>query len=387
MAAGTATWAFFAGPLSGLNTDVEPARFSAIVDVAATEFAAELSEQGFQIRAVHDTAFNGVVGVGPGRDVDALARDPRVTAFDRLPYPAVFDVDTQPDVPIPAGAPVVYIVDTPADLAHDWFDVDHVATVNGFQQYHQNMDADSCSSHGTSVAGRVGGVHGYARHLTLVSVGVVCGGHTDTETLIAAMDWIARNHPPGTPGIINVSMTLRESQTGAAAMKALYQNGFPQFVSAGNAAVDACRELRALTHHFQFIVGSVTRSGTHADTSYGPCIDVFAPGVRALVPDAETGELTRKAGTSFSAPRVAALGVRALQADPSLTPDQLYTKLAQQARPGAVFNLGPESPNLLLDGQIAEWHYFTRFGFASQTTKTGSAPLPRTESVPSVSYR
>ena len=98
--------------------------------------------------------------------------------------------------------------------------------------------------------------------------------------------------------------------------------------SAGNNNFDSCLKSPASAAH-AFTVGATDRYDNAASfTNYGPCVNVFAPGVniRSASHLSDDG-YTVKSGTSMAAPLVSGAAALVLHENPSFTPDQVMFRL------------------------------------------------------------
>src|SRR5204863_6263811 len=136
--------------------------------------------------------------------------------------------------------------------------------------------ADDCNGHGTHVAGSVGGAtFGVARAVHLVAVRVLdCKGSGTTAGVIAGIDWVTRDHRPGTPAVANMSLGGAASPALDRAVRRSIADGVTYAVAAGNDGGDACasspaRVPAALT------VGASDRSDRRPPWSnLGRCVDL-----------------------------------------------------------------------------------------------------------------
>lgn len=273
------------------------------------------------------------------------------------------------------GGTVIYLIDAGvgyhADLGNNITRVNPSCynPAQGQYSYNCSLPVVGCYPHATAVAGIIAaksangsGTVGVNPAATIVSVATSYQPNSsmncvrpsaDTATIAAALDWIrsdiyTRNR--WKPGIVNISMNddppnnewvlVFTSETIKTKMRALssgliggtyYAGGFI-VQSAGNYGDDAC------THAYNepnpgdgiMVVGAVDKQGQPASvmtgipgTSYGRCVEVWAPGKDIIHPWAavplspeallsQNGNVSynyyqRSDGTSWAAPHVAAV--------------------------------------------------------------------------------
>lgn len=213
---------------------------------------------------------------------------------------------------------------------------------------------EDCNNHGTFVASEVGGsTYGVAKQVTLHAVRVLnCSGSGTTAEIVAGMDWVAAHHQD--PNVANISIQSNGGQTDFAmdqAAAGMIDAGVNLVLIVGNFNNNSCtnspKDPRAL------IVGATTSSDFRNTgpnpSSYGPCVDIWAPG--AAVTGAGSAHdwavLTDWYGTSMAAPLVTGTIAMELQSDPTLTMAQAYDLITTNATMGVLSNLG-NSPNRLL---------------------------------------
>lgn len=241
----------------------------------------------------------------------------------------------------------VYVVDDGIYREHPDFTG---RVVSGYFDTAFPSDSDlSCSSHGSHVAGTVGGQRsGVAKQATLVPIRVLdCRGRASTGQVVLAIDWILANHPPNSPGVVNMSFGGQPNAVLDSQVNRLIDAGITVIASAGNDGTDACgsspaRVARAIT------VGATSSNDARASFSnFGSCIDIWAPGV-AISSVATPSGFRSSSGTSMAAPHAAGAAALLLSANPALRPAELMSLLRSAATPGVVTAAGTGSPRHLL---------------------------------------
>lgn len=216
-----------------------------------------------------------------------------------------------------------------------------------------------CHPHGTHVAGSLGGTtHGIAKQVTLHSVRVLdCTNSGSWAGIKAGVEWVTMNaiHP----AVANMSLGgdpgFPSAATDAAVADSI-ASGVIYAIAAGNANANACtvspaRVANAIT------VGSINPANdTRAvDSNFGPCLDLFGPGVNILstwnTSDTATNTIS---GTSMATPHVAGVAARYLENHTMATPAAVLAAIHNAATvtatvgwPG-ITNPGAGSPNELL---------------------------------------
>ncbi|MFB6887785.1 S8 family peptidase [Kitasatospora sp. NPDC056327] len=237
-----------------------------------------------------------------------------------------------------------YIVDTGIETGNEEFEGRAVVGFDAVDDGHEGQD---CHSHGTHVAGTVGGrTYGVARSVSLVAVRVLdCQGEGSTATSLAGLDWVAAHAQE--PAVLNASLGGPASEALDAAVNTVADRGVLPVISAGNDARNACevspaRADKALT------VGAVNKQDRQASFSnYGPCLSLYAPGVGIVSAELGGGSSTLN-GTSMAAPHVAGAAALVKQRDPLATSQDLRARLVANSTKDTLTRLGPGSPDRLL---------------------------------------
>jgi subtilisin family serine protease len=250
----------------------------------------------------------------------------------------------------------------------------------GFQAF--SGETRVCNAHGTAVAGAIAGRSlGVAPDAQIVDVGIIdCSKMRGTlKGITDGVQWVLADHKErGGPGVVNWSLITDEngvhSESIDKALADLRAAGLTVVVSAGNIDKDSCAISPGNTRG-PIVAGAsgiATDAATSAqadqraaDTAFGSCITLYAPGANVLLPnlDAQGGATTgRWAGTSMAAGYVSGAAALYLEKHPSAYPDEVETALKGAATPDLVADAKAERPLLLYVGRPA--HPLPRAGLS-----------------------
>ncbi|PWR09535.1 peptidase S8 [Micromonospora acroterricola] len=319
-------------------------------------------ENGGSVRRLYSSAVNGYSAAMSVKQAGKLAADPDVASvepvvrfhksgtqtsppswgLDRIDQvsPKLSGSYTYPNT----GAGVkAYIVDTGIDINHSDFGG---RASHGYDAVDQDNVAQDCNGHGTHVAGTVGGTKfGVAKNVNLVAVRVLdCEGSGTTEQVLAGIDWVTANAQK--PAVVNMSLGGPHDPNYPAISNAVSNSiatGLTYAVAAGNEADDACSYTPARVSA-AITVGATDRIDRRASTEYfdsnfGPCVDVWAPGVDIVsAASGTTDGSVAFSGTSMAAPHVAGAAALLLQSNPSWSPSQVRNTIVTRGLAGAVLN-------------------------------------------------
>lgn len=192
---------------------------------------------------------------------------------------------------------------------------------------------------------------GVAKLANVIAVQVLdCLGDGKNSDLLDAISWVIETHQK--PAIINMSLGGDRSPSIENAVKAAISAGIPVVVAAGNSNIDACTQTPAAVAEAITVAASTPKNARAKFSNFGPCVDIFAPGVDVLA--ATTLKRSRNgwnfaSGTSFAAPLVSGVSALLLEKNPSWTPKQLFEAIKDM---GAYSVLSKKtmngSPNILL---------------------------------------
>jgi subtilisin family serine protease len=273
--------------------------------------------------------------------------------LDRIDnFQSTLTLDRSYTVPDHGGAGVlVYVMDTGVQANLPGFE-GRVAigfdAVAGFRVPHTaNRD---CNGHGTAVAGIIASAsYGVARKVTIVPVRVTdCRGGVGPAAIIKGIDWIRKNHPRNTPGVVNMSIAVGKNKSVDDAVGRLYDIGLVTVAAAGNQNMDACRlspagSPRALT------VASVNMNDQRTNTSnFGECVSIYAPGGLILT-EGHLGTPSTRSGTSMAAPHVAGVIALYLSNNRGARGAETVWTIIRNGLPGVVLDAKSTKGNVLLN--------------------------------------
>ena len=349
--------------------------------------AAVAARHGLAPSFVYDTAINGFAGFVPPGLLRRLQADPQVALIvpdrevaaiaSRKP-PGGGGTTRQPEV-IPAGvqrigAPLfgganvgVAVVDTGLDTSHP----DLTVSKSYYTAFFRTTGKDD-NGHGTHVGGIIAAkndgydVVGVAPDATLYAVKVLdrSGRGTDS-TVIAGLNWIAKNCDTVVPKIRVVNMSL--GRTGSlddnpsykSAVATLETKGITVVVAAGNTCGAEVSGMVPACYPKVIAVASTTAldgdssypgfNGIPADTASFFTTDGIGVAISAPGEDQEDvsstgtitsvgilstklgGGTTRMSGTSMASPHVAGVAALIYAANGSASPDSVRSKIGATA--------------------------------------------------------
>lgn len=305
----------------------------------------DLTEQAAARLAAHPAvAAVSEDGVARGADVQ---RNPPSWGLDRIDQQTL-PLDSRYTYANTAADVTIYNLDSGIRPSHQDF-ADRVVMGPDFVRDGQNgLD---CHGHGTHTAGTSAGTaFGVAKEATIHSVRVLgCSNAAPDSVIIEGLDWVAAEASQR-PAVVNFSIYTDTKHVADEAVRGVIDAGVAFVVAAGNADRDACESGPA--HLPEAItVGATDEHDRRADFSnWGPCLDLFAPGVRidSAGHEADDGVTTMQ-GTSMAAPHVTGAVALHLAEHPDATQAELEAALVERATEGAVQDAKEGSPNLLLN--------------------------------------
>ncbi|MGM1058595.1 S8 family peptidase [Saccharothrix sp. Mg75] len=285
---------------------------------------------------------------GPSARVLGLQPSPPSWGLDRVDQRSL-PLDSKYFHPNAAGGVRAYVVGTGIRYTHQEFEgraVPGYDPVGGV-----TPPGNDCNGHGTHMAGTVGGeTTGVAKDVTLVSVRVLnCQGSGTYSQIIAGVDWLTQDAAASGQRAValmtlggGTNLPLNNAITNSINANVHYS------VVSGASNADACNYSPGSVPLATTVGATDANDAKAGFSNYGPCIDVWAPGVNITSAwgTTDTAYSTISGSTaSAHAAGVAALWRKRFPADSAV---QVAAALTANATPGVVVNPGAGSPNLLL---------------------------------------
>ncbi|CAO3568953.1 unnamed protein product [Mortierella alpina] len=240
-----------------------------------------------------------------------------------------------------------YVVDTGVYVDHNEFE----GRASWGANFIEGSEDTDENGHGTHCAGTIGGVnYGVAKKVSIVGVKVLdADGSGSTSGVVAGMDWVAQNAVAG-KSVVSMSLGGGMSRAINEAADRLYRANVPLIVAAGNSAsTNACNGSPSGAANTYTVAASDKFDNTAYFTSFGKCVEIFAPGVD--ITSAWIGSTTAKntiSGTSMATPHVAGVAALYLSFNSLPTAQSVFDKLTSTATTGKITGSLKGSPNLLV---------------------------------------
>ncbi|HYN85538.1 MAG TPA: S8 family serine peptidase, partial [Pyrinomonadaceae bacterium] len=199
---------------------------------------------------------------------------------------------------------------------------------------------EDCNGHGTHVAGTIAArdnadyVVGVAPGAPVTGVKVLgCSGSGSWSGVISGIDWVTANARK--PAVANMSLGGGANTAVDDAVRRSAASGVFYALAASNDGDNACNYSPARaggnTNNGIATTGATDSSDREASWSnYGPCVDIWAPGV-SILSTRRGGGTTTMSGTSMASPHVAGGAALYLSRNTGASPSQVESALRSAA--------------------------------------------------------
>ncbi len=305
---------------------------------------------------------------------------PEQWGLDRIQAPAAWDIVTgTSDI-------LVAIIDTGIDYTHP--DLDDGRYAGGYDFVNDDNDPMDDEGHGTHVAGIATantdngvGVAGLAWNSQFMGVKVLDAQGVGSDFDLAEGIRYAADH-----GAHVANMSLGSPFTSRSveeAMQYAHSKGVVMACAAGNSGSSGVHYPAAHDPYCLAVAASDRNDERAGFSSYGPEVDVAAPGVDIL--STTGGSYQSWSGTSMATPHVAGLAALILSRDPGLSVDQVFAAIRDSAD-DVNAETHPGEDDYLGTGRINAYHALAsliKIAPANTTVRIGS-PFTVTASIMNV---
>ncbi|CDS05321.1 hypothetical protein LRAMOSA07850 [Lichtheimia ramosa] len=253
----------------------------------------------------------------------------------------------------------VFVVDTGININH----VDFEGRASWGATFASDGDTDG-NGHGSHCAGTIAGRRfGVAKQAMPVAVKVLSAqGSGSNSDVLAGINWVIEKSRAdreqakkmGTRykgAVANMSLGGGKSRALDQAVNSAVQNGVVFAVAAGNDGRDACQYSPAAAEQAITVGATNLRDERAYFSSYGPCVDVFAPGqdIMSVWNNGNYGTNTIS-GTSMASPHVAGLAAYflSLEEEDNVSPKVIKDKILKTATRNMLSNVPRDTPNLMI---------------------------------------
>ncbi|XP_028743857.1 proprotein convertase subtilisin/kexin type 9 isoform X2 [Peromyscus leucopus] len=239
-----------------------------------------------------------------------------------------------------SGQVEVYLLDT--SIQSDHREIEGRVTITDFNSVPEedgtrfHRQASKCDSHGTHLAGVVGGRDaGVAKGTSLRSLRVLnCQGKGTVSSTLVGLEFIWKSQlvQPSGPVVVLLPLAGGYSRILNTACQRLARTGVVLVAAAGNFRDDACLYSPASAPEVITVGATNVRDqpvtlGT-LGTNFGRCVDLFAPGKDIIGASSDCSTcFTSQSGTSQAAAHVAGIVAMMLTLEPELTLAELRQRL------------------------------------------------------------
>lgn len=236
-------------------------------------------------------------------------------------------------------------------------------------------DTTDCNGHGTHVSGTIAGkTYGVAKQAIIHPVRVLgCDGSGSTSGVIQGVEWVVNNAQR--PAVANMSLGGSKLQSLNDAVSKAIAKGVVFVVAAGNSSDNACNYSPASVPEAITIAASDKSDASASFSSFGSCVDVYAPGVSITSAGISGNSSTATmSGTSMASPHTAGAVALLLQKNPGAAPAAIASQLINNATRGAISGVPAATPNLFI---------FTNPGSGGGDPTPPPTPPPSDPGIPS----
>ncbi|TIA88112.1 hypothetical protein E3P99_02753 [Wallemia hederae] len=238
----------------------------------------------------------------------------------------------------------VYVIDTGIRTSHTEFEGRASYGYNG-----TSGDGSDQVHHGTHVAALIGGkTYGTAKKANLISVKVLdANGQGRASDVLAGVNWAVNTaRDSQRPSIASLSLggpssTAMDNIVGNATAA-----GVHFVVASGNYNEDACASSPAKVPSAITVGASDINDARAKFSSYGSCVDVYAPGVDILsAGNADDSATLYLNGSSMSAPIVSGLIATVISNEGDMGAEDMQNRIKDLSTEGVVSGSDPTNPN------------------------------------------
>jgi cerevisin len=289
----------------------------------------------------------------------------------------------------------VYVIDTGTNVNH----VDFDGRAHWGKTIPANDADEDGNGHGTHCSGTVAGTkYGVAKKANVYAVKVLRSNGSGTMSdVVKGVEWAANAHvekaKKGKKGFkgsaANMSLGGGKSPALDRAVNGAVAAGIHFAVAAGNDNADSCNYSPAAAEDAITVGASALDDARAYFSNYGPCNDIFAPGLNIL--STWIGSKTAVntiSGTSMASPHIAGLLAYYLSLQPesdsafaveSISPKKLKKNIIAIATKNALSDVPSNTANVLAWNGGGSSNFSSIIGEGSYTVKqTNKAKLPTT---------
>ena len=214
----------------------------------------------------------------------------------------------------------------------------------GFDAVKDGAGAQDCYGDGTLASSIIGGSKaGVAKEVTLHPVRVLnCQGDWELSLIVAGIDWVVANAQK--PAVLHMSVfsNRRDEPLLETAVRSALSQGITVVVDPGNDGYDSCAYSPSFRVKEVISVGATNSQDKRGGgSSYGSCLDIFAPGVEVLGAWYQGDRIySYQTEPSLAAAHVSGVAAQYLERKPGASPAEVKEAILKNATPDAIHNSG-----------------------------------------------